>query len=299
MYYPKSQIKSNLYTNGKEYVYTSDKTSYTGYYYTTSDGKAFSGKEPNDGVNVRLISYNSTTGNEINSQPLIGGKEIITSTINQTDAPFDDDNPYDVVTSQNNYPKLKDLKPRKIPNQYLRRPQKGDVKLGGYNKFFTKKRTSFLYYEISEEDYNLLIEKDKTIAFDLYEGVSIFWDLYNFSLNKTKVADVERDYKWYGFINSFNDNFSTSPDLPTVSYLYTRGNEFLLPNRKSYVGYYHYMSEGNAMTGKYHGEGSDVNLIQIVSTPTPSSPESPSIETSNTPKPQQTLPPNSGGGGGY
>lgn len=299
MYYPKSQIKSNLYTKGGEYVYASNKTTYTGYYYTTSDGKAFSGKEPNSGTNVRIISYNNTTGNKLTNQPLIDGKEIITSTINQTDAPFNDNNPYGVVNSQNNYPKLKNFKPRKIPNQYLRRPQKEDIKLGGYNKFFTKKRTSFLYYEISEEDYNLLIEKDKTIAFDLYEGVSIFWDLYDFSLNKTKVADVERDYKWYGFTNSFNDNFSTSPDLPTALYLYTRGNEFLLPNRTSYVGYYHYMSEGNAMTGKYHGEGSNISLIQIVSTPTPSSPESTPIETSITSTSANTIFPNNGGGGGY
>ena len=144
-----------------------------------------------------------------------------------------------------------------------------------------------------------MIKKDQTIAFDLYEGVSIFWDLYDFNLNKTKVADVERDYKWYGFINSFNDNFTTSPDLPTALYLYTRGNEFLLPNRTSYVGYYHYMSEGNAMTGKYHGEGSDINLIQIVSTPISSAPELTSPETLTISTSTQTISPNSGGGGGY
>ena len=299
MYYPKSQIKSNLYTNGGEYVYASNKTVYTGYYYTTSDGKAFSGKEPNSGINVRLISYSSTTGNEETSQPINSTSEIIRSTINATSDPFDDDIPYkNYVDNTNSYPKLKNFKPRKIPDQYLRRPQKEDLKLGGYNKFFTKKRTSFLYYETSEEDYNLLIGKDKTIAFDLYEGVSIFWDLFVFSLNKTKVADIERDHKWYGFTNSFNGNFSTSPDLPTVSYLYTRGNEFLLPNRTSYVGYYHYMSEGNAMTGKYHGNESDLNLIQIVSTPTPSAPES-TTTTTQTSILTQPSSPSSGGGGGY
>ena len=132
MYYPKSQIKSNLYTNGEEYVYASDKTVYTGYYYTTSDGKAFSGKEPNSGVNVRLISYSSTTGNEEISQPINSTSEIIRSTINATGDPFADDILYkNYVDNTSNYPKLKNYKPRKIPNQYLRRPQKEDVKLGG------------------------------------------------------------------------------------------------------------------------------------------------------------------------
>ena len=57
------------------------------------------------------------------------------------------------------------------------------------------------------------------------------------------------------------------------------------------------MSEGNAMTGKYHGNESDLNLIQIVSTPTPSAPES--TTTTQTSILTQPSSPSSGGGGGY
>jgi hypothetical protein len=38
MYYPKSQIKTNLITNGKEFVYLSDDKPYSGSYWKTSDG---------------------------------------------------------------------------------------------------------------------------------------------------------------------------------------------------------------------------------------------------------------------
>ena len=50
MYYPASQIKTNIYTNGTELVIKSDNQKYIGYYYKTSDGKYFSGKTPDDKI---------------------------------------------------------------------------------------------------------------------------------------------------------------------------------------------------------------------------------------------------------
>lgn len=43
MYYPKSQIKPNQYTNTGEFLIASSNTEYIGYYYSTSDGKFYSG----------------------------------------------------------------------------------------------------------------------------------------------------------------------------------------------------------------------------------------------------------------
>lgn len=53
MYYPKSQITSNLYSNGELIVISSGK-SYIGYYYKISTGQMFSGKTPQDGPNEEL-----------------------------------------------------------------------------------------------------------------------------------------------------------------------------------------------------------------------------------------------------
>ena len=55
MYFPKSQIKSNLYTNGGEYVLSTTKQDYKGYYYEVSTGQKFTGKTPQDGPNISLI----------------------------------------------------------------------------------------------------------------------------------------------------------------------------------------------------------------------------------------------------
>jgi hypothetical protein len=38
-YYPKSQIKPNLYTNGEEYILSTTKEEYKGHYYKISTGK--------------------------------------------------------------------------------------------------------------------------------------------------------------------------------------------------------------------------------------------------------------------
>ena len=53
MYYPKSQITPDLYTNGNEFQ-TSDGE-YVGYYYLTSDGKRYTGRNPNDRPNTLLL----------------------------------------------------------------------------------------------------------------------------------------------------------------------------------------------------------------------------------------------------
>jgi hypothetical protein len=61
MYYPKSQIKTNLYTNGSELVTTTNNQLYQGYYYETSNGQLFTGKNPQDGPNILLSLQNLTT----------------------------------------------------------------------------------------------------------------------------------------------------------------------------------------------------------------------------------------------
>ena len=49
-YFPLSQIKTNLYTNGYEFTtnVTDTTNSYSGYYWRTSEGKYYTGKTPQD-----------------------------------------------------------------------------------------------------------------------------------------------------------------------------------------------------------------------------------------------------------
>ena len=80
MYYPQSQIKTNLYTNGQEFSIESTKENYIGYYWKTSDGKYFTGKTPNDKNIQELADYSKREQNieiKIESQEIIFGNKAI------------------------------------------------------------------------------------------------------------------------------------------------------------------------------------------------------------------------------
>jgi hypothetical protein len=79
MYLPKSQIVTNLYTNGEEF--SLDGQPYQGDYFKTSAGNYYSGKTPSD-PSSQLLTINSTFGEnpqegqykstqQVNSKPSI------------------------------------------------------------------------------------------------------------------------------------------------------------------------------------------------------------------------------------
>ena len=53
-YYPSSQVKTNLYTNGDEFT-TSDGAPYVGYYFTNSQGLSYTGKTPQSPIPKQVL----------------------------------------------------------------------------------------------------------------------------------------------------------------------------------------------------------------------------------------------------
>jgi hypothetical protein len=53
-YFPLSQIKTNLYSNG-EFVQSNNQELYTGYYWKNSLGKYYTGKSPQDEPTIELL----------------------------------------------------------------------------------------------------------------------------------------------------------------------------------------------------------------------------------------------------
>lgn len=54
-YIPKNKIKTNLFTNGKEYTIEETQIEYLGYFYKLYNGETYTGKFPGDGENKKLI----------------------------------------------------------------------------------------------------------------------------------------------------------------------------------------------------------------------------------------------------
>lgn len=203
-YYPLSQIKSNLYTNGAEYVLVTTRENYTGYYYETSNGKKYTGKTPQDGPSILLIpnpiqrTEKEITYSEPNSPSYIG---YVFPNVEE-----------DSLASQ--YANLNpNITPRILPTPSIVLPTQKDYTLGTFQRFFCKKNNENTYFEIDQNIYNLLKTQSNTIAWDLYSATYTMWYLTGdknavAKANKGLIENIERTQKWYGFSQYFKGDFT-------------------------------------------------------------------------------------------
>ena len=69
MYYPLSQIVTNLYSSNGEFAIKADLSPYTGYYWKNSQGKFFTGKTPQDLPALELIQIQIELDDNIEGTP--------------------------------------------------------------------------------------------------------------------------------------------------------------------------------------------------------------------------------------
>jgi hypothetical protein len=178
MYYPKSQITPNLYTNGDEFVSSVDNSSYSGYYFKISTGKYFTGRNQDDRPNVELIPVTSLSQDDNNTpNPNIN---INVLSLDSTDFLSTQ---YEVNTEEvSNYFALKNINiynPPKsiIPYYNPVQPSNQDYQNGEFRRFFCKKTNEIQYIEIDIPTYNKLIAQDPQILWQLYKPFNITWKL--------------------------------------------------------------------------------------------------------------------------
>ncbi len=162
MYYPLSQIKVNLYTNGGEYVYLSTKKNYIGYYWQTSKQEFFTGKTPQDVPNEKLIQIFEYSSNDISKGP------NIPLNINQEDVRNSDY--IDILNINVNQIIL-------IPSFFPTLPTQQDYVNGEYRRYFCKKTNEIIYLEVSKDTYDKLVKQDSQILWQLYLPFNLPWQL--------------------------------------------------------------------------------------------------------------------------
>lgn len=185
IYYPKSHITPNLYSNGG-LAYKSSQAPYTGYYFAAVDGKNFTGKFPGDGNNLELVptleqSYPSPEVAEANNaeDPRFYPKNSIYSKINNVKYGKGIKNPPIPY-----YPSLTDK----------------EYELGEFVRYFTKKVNNELYYETSDLYKN-----------PLYISLSIVWtirgdktEVYNLNKNMVELKEQQLNINGLGVFLKFN-----------------------------------------------------------------------------------------------
>jgi len=298
-YYPLSQIQTDLFTNGNEYVFKFNEEPYKGSYYKTSDGKTYSEKIPNkqskeiiliNGVNDQPFEDNINTLESFTSQTI-----EIADTRQTSDLSFYDENGNLIYpTTTSNY--SSNAQSRIIPSSYypsLTQKQKDN---GQLTRYFTKKTNELKYIEIDKLTYDALKNKDKGIAYDLYEPASLTWRIKGdkteiFNSNRGSALSIEQKSRWPGFPKYFKDKFTQLYIESSIQEnLYTNGGEFKTPNGREYMGPYHIHPENGAMVGATHVKKKHDSLTLI-------NPQISSPITSSQPPPQRPSTPSTGGGG--
>jgi hypothetical protein len=172
-YYPKSQIKTNLYAEPGVLLIESSNTPYVGYYWTNSKGEYWSGKTPQDLPNVKLVEVFDPENEEI--LPPINTFNV--SIIVNTDPSYNSIKNI-VLGSPNNYQALPSYSPT------LPTPQ--DYQNGEFQRYFCKKTNEIKYIEINQEQFALLVAQDPQIEFSLYQPFTITWILTGTEENVSK-----------------------------------------------------------------------------------------------------------------
>ena len=152
-YYPKSRIIENQKANPGEFSLTNGKE-YTGPYYTTFDGKSYTGANPYTPYSNLLVKIES---DELSNEEFIG--------INVDD--------YNQLKSSNLSTSLID------PTPYTPKPTDEDYKRGKITRYFARQRngTQFKLMEIDQTTYNNLNDRRGGLNYSLWKVISIFWQI--------------------------------------------------------------------------------------------------------------------------
>jgi len=193
MYFPKSQIQTNLYTNGGEFTTSLSiipYISYIGYYYKISTGKLYTEKSPTPtSVPLYPIPADNNPNTDWPNSPQDSPKEI------QLNYPYNEEYNKSTTSSPLN---------RKLPLYSPTQPTLQDYTLGSFTRYFCKKTNELKYIEINKETHDKLKNRDPKIAWDLYEPQSIIWQIsgdkeQTFLSNRNIIFQLEQRQKWYGF----------------------------------------------------------------------------------------------------
>ena len=193
MYYPKSQIQSNLYTNGGEYYYLGTTTEYIGPYFKTGDNRVFTGRNPNDKPNQQLI-------------------------LNPTDSSLDVDTPLNYYLGTEQYLNARGIDfpnftpPPSLPTQIFPTPTEENYKVGEFQRYFLKRTNEIKYLEVSQSEYKKYLNNEPNVNSELYLAFSLPWLISGsreeaYKVNQKTVERVSKNLNLVGFPSYFKQRY--------------------------------------------------------------------------------------------
>jgi hypothetical protein len=199
LYYPQSQIVTNLYTSGKEWM-TEKGQEYIGYYHKYIDGKIASGAVYVKDQSVTLIKYIDHVVQPDNA--------LYNSLIKTKFTPIS-------------------------PTQTIPIPTADDYEIGKFTRYFLRRRNYSTYediIEIDEAQFKLWKRTGSGIDTSLYQGLELQWKLTGPLNDITTTINTEygvydtnkrlvllKDYEMAGLKNFLTDYIELTIYSPYVS----------------------------------------------------------------------------------
>ncbi len=205
MYFPQSQIKTNLYTNGGEFVLLSTNQNYQGPYWSTSSGKYYTKKNPQDIPYEELIKLTASplTDNSVVSILSVEDK----NQVNNLNYNYKTVKAYDLARGIDiNNPIIKSL-----PSYFLPTPTEKDYNLGAFTRYLCKRTNQNIYIEINKDTFEGLSSSDPSLLFSLYTPFKITWTLTGTSISEVSkinfdvVSQYEKQNRFKGLVKYFKN----------------------------------------------------------------------------------------------
>jgi len=257
-YFPKSQIKENQFTPGAEWYYVKNNSSYTGFYYVLSNGKAYTGKNPNDPPNEEITKkaevFSSQTKNGIVDDSTNG----VTYADNWDGTTYGDQiqNAQDVeiygILTDTDY-NLVRAKPQYSPTF----PTPEDYEKGMFLRYFVCKINQLEYLEINKETYDNIFTQNKIWMWENYVPFTLNWYINGdidrvFNNNKGSIFIKEREINKKGLEDYLGKQYLEYFKYNKASNLNTTGGELITPTGQDYIGPYHIHEFQGPMEGSSH-----------------------------------------------
>ena len=257
-YIPKSQIKENQFTQGGEWFYVKNKSSYTGFYYMLSNGTAYTGKNPNDPPNEEIINNIPIEG-EHSDTDYLGGQP---QSVEYADI-------WDGYTHAGQFQNLRDIRIygilmdtdynliRSIPQFIPTFPTPEDYENTFFIRYFLCKINQLEYLEVNKETYDNIDSQNPVWMWENYIPFTLNWSIKGdidrvFNNNKGSIFIAEKNIKRKGLGEYLGKKYLKYFEYPETDNLTTTGGELIYPSGGDYIGSYHIHKTQGPMEGPIH-----------------------------------------------
>tara|TARA_Y100000361_G_C11140050_1_gene334487 strand:- start:54 stop:944 length:891 start_codon:yes stop_codon:yes gene_type:complete len=253
-YYPKSQIKDNLYTNGDEFVTKNGLVRYEGPYFEVAGENYYTGKDINANSSEELIRLTPDQTNNISQNYIIPEDEF-----NDGKGIEPGEGNWSSEFLEIQFRKGVTVTPVAPPPVYFYpQPTEDEYEVGEFQRYFVKRINENKYIELSFDDFQLYTKFSPLVQFELYTPIQIPWELTGQlskvkETNKNIVKSAEKELKITGFDQYFKGKYDQYFRFREGENLYTDGSEFKLKETNEiYRGFYHVHPDKGPMVGKQH-----------------------------------------------